>query len=128
MGSDRLMAWSSPYRILPGLNEEDQREARLVIELRNDLPPTRNPSSSDYRSLRQTAGQLRLANRRFVNSSQLVLGRIGALDAQVPGQVQRQLTADARTIYGDCVTVPNPSATPGAGRLIANLRSATLND
>jgi len=55
MGSDRLIAWSSPYRILPGLTELNEQEAQLVVELRNDLPPPGDRSLSDIRSLRGTA-------------------------------------------------------------------------
>ena len=128
MGSDRLIDWSSPYRILPALNEEDQREARLVIELRGDLPPTGTPSPADLKSLRLAAAQLRLTNRRFINSSELLLARIGSLNAQVPASIQQELTRDARAMYGSCVTVPNLSKTPGAGRLSANISSPSMSD
>jgi hypothetical protein len=128
MGPERLIAWSAPYRILPGLNEEDQREARLVRELRDDVPASGNPSPDDIRSLRLAAGQLRLSNRRFNNTSQLFLARIAALGTQVPERIQRELTANARTIYGNCVTIPDLKAKPVAGSLTANLSSPSMND
>lgn len=128
MGSDRLIGWSSPYRILPGLNEEDVRESQLVIELRNNLPPSGDPSPSDLRSLRLTSELLRLINHRFITGSQLLLARARSLGAQVPLSTQHQLIADARTMYGACITVPDLNAAPGAGRLSANLRSAALSD
>jgi len=126
MGADRLIAWSAPYRFLPQLTEEDQREARLVIQLRAELGATGNPSLADRKSLRLDAAQLRLANRRFVNTSQLMLARMGVLNAQVPESIQRELAAEARTMYGDCVTIPNLKAKPSAGILSANLRSPSL--
>jgi hypothetical protein len=55
MGSDRLIAWSAPYRILPSMSEGNEREAQQVIELRNGLPRTGDLSPSDLRSLRITA-------------------------------------------------------------------------
>ena len=127
MGSDRLIAWSAPYRILPSMTEGDEQEAQRVIELRNDLPPTGDPSASDLRSLRLTAGLLRLANHRFMTGSDLLLGRMQALGVEVPEPIRRQLTAHARAMYGSCVTVPDWNAKPTAGRLDANLRSAALS-
>jgi hypothetical protein len=126
MGSERLIAWSAPYRFLPQLTEEDQREARLVIELRADLPPSGNPSPSDLKALRLDAAQLRLANRRFINTSQLMLTRMNVLNAQVPESIQRELTGEARAMYGDCVVIPDLKAKPSAGILSANLRSPSV--
>ncbi len=128
MGSDRLISWSSPYRILPGLNDEDTREAQLVVQLRNTLPPSGLPSAESLQSLRQTAAQLRLINRRFINSSQLLLARIAALGTQVPVPIQRELTTEARAMYGNCITIPNLNATPSAQRLSSNLRSPSLGE
>lgn len=128
MGSDRLISWSSPYRILPELNDQGQREAQLVVQLRNTLPPSGVPSAESLQSVRQTAAQLRLINRRFVTTSQLFLARIGALGARVPGRIQRELTTDAQGMYGSCVTVPDLNATPAAQRLTSDLKSPSLSD
>ena len=127
IGSDRLIAWSAAYRPLPGMTDGNEREAQQVIELRNGLPPTGDLSPSDLRSLRITAGQLRLANHRFMTGSELLLGRMRVLGVQVPEPIQRQLIAHARAMYGSCVTIPDLNAKPSAGRLDANLRSAALS-
>ena len=126
MGAERLIAWSAPYRFLPQLTEEDQREARLVVQLRADLPPSGKPSQSDLKSVRLDAAQLRLANRRFINTSQLMLTRMRALDAQLPKPVQHELTSEARAMYGGCVTVPDLNASAGAGLLSANIKSPSV--
>jgi hypothetical protein len=126
MGAERLIAWSAPYRFLPNLTEEDQREARLVIQLRSELPAAGNASPADRKSIRLDAAQLRLANRRFVNTAQLMLTRMEALHAQVPEPIQRELTAEARAMYGNCVVVPNLEAKASAGLLSANLRSPSV--
>jgi len=128
MGPDRLIAWSAPYRIIPALSEEDQREARLVMDLRASLPPSGQPTSDDLRSFRLAAAQLRLANRRFINTSQLLISRMGALRTQLPEDTQRQLTREARAMYGNCVTVPDVDAAPAAGLLSANLKSPSVQD
>jgi hypothetical protein len=127
MGPDRLVAWSAPYRIMPMLTDQNQREAQWVIDLRETLPASGDPSPSDLQSLRRTAAQLKLLNNRFITSSQLLLGRIGANGAQVPLSMQRELIADARAMYGSCVTVPDLRARPGAELLTANLKSASLS-
>ena len=95
--------------------------------MRNDLPPTGDPSPSDLRSLRLTAALLRLANHRFMTGSELLLGRMRALGVEVPQPIQRQLIAHARAMYGSCVTIPDLNAKPTAVRLDANLRSAALS-
>lgn len=127
MGPDRLVAWSSPYRTMPALSDWNAREAQLVIDLREALPPASAPTASDLQELRKIAGQLRLLNRRFAVTSELILARIGALDAQVPVSIQRQLVSEARSIFDRCVLVPDLNATPRAQRLIANLRSPVLS-
>ena len=123
MGSDRLVAWSAPYRFMPQLSDRDERQAELVMQMRATLPPSGEPSPADLQSLRQTAGQLQLINGRFVRSAQLLLKRIGVVGATVPLPIQRELTAEARKIYGGCVTVPDQNAVPRAQLLIADLKS-----
>jgi hypothetical protein len=98
----------------------------MVIQLRADFPASGSASPADRKSLRLDAAQLRLANRRFVNTSQLMLTRMEALDAQVPEAIQRELTAQARAMYGDCVVVPDLKAKASAGLLSANLRSPSV--
>ena len=127
LGSERLIAWSSPYRMLPFLTDQNERETELVMQLRDVLPSSGELSASDLRSLRHTAGQLLLFNRRFMTASKLLLKRTRGLGAPVPVQLQRELISDARAIYGSCVTVPDLSAAPRAQRLTSVLKSAPLS-
>lgn len=127
MGADRLVAWSSPYRMMASLSESNARESELVTDLREAVPSTSAPTPSDVQTLRRIAGQLRVLNRRFTVGSELLLARIGTLDAQVPVGIQRQLIADARAIYGGCVNVPDLHSAPRAQRLSANLRGPVLS-
>jgi hypothetical protein len=124
---DQCVSVRGECRILPNLTEGNEREAQLVIELRNDLPPAGDSSPSDLRSLRLTAGLLRLANHRFMTGSQLLLGRMQALVVQVPQPIQRRLVAHAWAMYGSCVSIPHLTAKSSAARLDANLRSAALS-
>jgi hypothetical protein len=126
MGPERLVDWSSPYRMMPYLSTANEREAQLVMDLREALPPTSVRSPSDEQEVRRIVAQLRLLNRRFAVTSELLLKRIGALDAQVPIDLQRDLVANARKMYGSCVDVPDLTATPRAQRTVSNLRSPVL--
>lgn len=126
MGPEALVGWSSPYRMMPYLTAANEREAQLVIDLREALPPKSVPSASDEQSMRRIVGQLRLLNRRFAVTSELLLKRIGSLDAQVPEGTQRELSSSARVLYGGCVTIPDLNTTPRAQRAISNLRSPVL--
>ncbi|HEX5237202.1 MAG TPA: hypothetical protein VFW39_01900 [Sphingomicrobium sp.] len=128
MGSDRAIAWSKPYRIVPMLTAQNADEARLVIDMRNALPLSGPPSPSDLQNLRRTSGQLRVINRRFVTSAQLLLARIGANGAQVPVAIRRELISDARAMYGGCVTVPDLNAPVSADSVAANLKSPSLSE
>jgi hypothetical protein len=126
MGSDRAIAWSKPYRIVPMLTAQNVEEARLVVDMRNILPLSGAPSPSDVQSLRRTSGQLQVINRRFIASSELLLTRIGALGTQVPMPIQRELIVDAKAMYGSCVTVPDLNASATAASVAANLKSESL--
>jgi hypothetical protein len=127
MGSERLLAWSSPYRIIPGLTDVNQHESELTIDMREAVPPSGDPSAGDIRQVRRLAAQLRAANQKFLTSSELVLSRIGKLGAQVPVPVQRALLRDARAMFGACVRAPDLDAAPRAASLRANLRSRSLS-
>jgi hypothetical protein len=128
MGSDRAIVWSKPYRIVPMLTAQNIEEGRLVIDMRNSVPVSRVPSASDVQNLRRISGQLRVINRRFITSSELLLARIGANDARVPAKIQRELISDAKAMYGACVTVPNLNAPAAADSVAANLKSASLTN
>jgi type II secretory pathway pseudopilin PulG len=127
MGADRLVAWSSPYRMMPSLSEANAREGQLVVDLREAVPTTSVASTSDLQRLREIAGQLRLLNRRFAVGSELLLARIGALDAQVPERIRRDLISNAREIYGGCVATPDLNTPPQAQRVSAMVRSPVLD-
>jgi hypothetical protein len=126
MGPERLIQWSSPYRILPAVTERNQRERELAIELHEVLPPDREPSAADLQALRRDAAQLRAINGGFFRASQLLLTRAQAVGAPVPEPIRREMLKEARAIYGDCVRVPDLGERPAAQSLRANLQSPPL--
>lgn len=122
MGPERLIQWSSPYRILTDLTQENHRERDVSIQLHEALPPTGDPSSADLEKLRLEAAQLRTFNAGFFRASQLVLARSNALGAPVPEPIKRELLKEAMALYGDCVQPPDPNTKPLAQKLETNLR------
>lgn len=121
MGPERLIEWSSPYRVLTPLTDENRRERQLSIQLHETIPPTTEPSPADLQSLRQITAQLQSENTGLYRASELVLARSRRLGAEVPQDTKTELLKEARALYGDCVRVPNLDAPPAAQRLSTNL-------
>jgi hypothetical protein len=115
IGAERLIQWSSPYRLIPALADANAREREQVVKLHETLPPEGEPSPEDLQNIRMTAAGLWNVNTMLSSVSQLVLSRIEANGAQVPAAEQKALLARARQIYGDCVEVPSsqPPASEG---------------
>jgi hypothetical protein len=126
MGPDRLIQWSSPYRVLAGMSENNQKERDLTVELRDAFPPSKNPSPTDREALRHDAARLRTINISLFRASELVLARSNGLNAPVPKATKRELLKEAHVLYGDCARVPEPNVTPAAQLLVSNLRSTVF--
>jgi hypothetical protein len=122
MGAERLVAWSAAYRVVPGLNDMNNQESELAAELRDALPPSGEPSAADRQNLKRLAGMLQFWNDRLVRGSQLFLARTRLLGAAVPVPTQQALLSQARALYGDCATAPDPNAPAAAQKLSADLR------
>jgi len=121
MGAERLVGWSSAYRIVPGISESNARETQLASDLRDALPPSGDASAADRQTLRRVAGQLRMSNDRMARGSELFLARTRSLDATVSAATQQTLLKEARAIYGDCVVAPDLQAPAAAQNPRANL-------
>lgn len=122
MGSERLIQWSSPYRVINDMTAANKTERDLATDLRETLSPAGEPSAADLQSLRREAAQLQTYNSGLFRASQLLLARSEALGASVPSSMQSQLLRDAREIYGACAHAPNMNVLPVAARLRGNLR------
>jgi len=122
MGPERLVQWSSPYRLMPGISDSNTREREIAIELTEALPPTGDPSPADLQALRRDAAQLHELNRVFYRVSQLILARSRAVGAVLPEPTRRELLRAARMIYGGCVRPPDARDKPLAQSLTADLR------
>jgi hypothetical protein len=126
MGPERLVQWSSPYRIISPMTDRNQRERDLATELHEAVPPDGEPSAGDLQVLRRVVAQLRTINGSFFRGSQLLLARSQGLGASVPEPIRHELLKEARAIYGDCVRVPDLTAPPVAQRLRGNLQSPPM--
>src|SRR5947209_16910455 len=73
MGAERLIQWSSPYRVLVGLTDRNEHERQLSTQLHEALPPSGEPSPADLQEMRRLAAELRNTNFAFSRASQLIL-------------------------------------------------------
>lgn len=121
MGPDRLVEWSSPYRLMPGLTDANAQERDVAVELHEALPASGEPSAAELQTLRRTAAHLGRLNYQFYRASQLILARSQALGAPVPEPMQREMLKQAHALYGQCIRPPNLNARPVAQSLGANL-------
>lgn len=122
MGSERLIQWSSPYRVINDMTAANKSERDLATDLRETLPPAGEPSAADLQALRRGAAQLQTYNSGLFRASQLLLARSRAVGAPVPAAMQEALFREAKEIYGACARAPNTNALPVAARLRGNLR------
>lgn len=126
VGPERLIQWSSPYRVLNRLTDENSAERDLTAQIREALPPDGVPSASDLQTLRRLSAELRTINASLYKASQLVLFRSQALGAPVPVKMRQEMTNEAHATYGDCARPPDLGARPVAQSLTANLRMAPI--
>ena len=122
MGPERLIQWSSPYRVVNDLTASNKQERDLASDLREALSPTAEASATDLQTLRREAAQLRTFNSGLFRASQLILSRSKALGAPVPEAMQKELLTNARDMYGSCAHPPDLDAVPVAARIRGNLR------
>jgi hypothetical protein len=122
MAPERLIQWSSPYRVIGDMTAANKQERDIATDLREALPPAGEPSAADLQTLRREAAQLRTFNGGLFRASQLLLARSRTLGAPVPDAMQQELLRDAREMYGECVRPPDPNTMPVAARLRGNLR------
>jgi hypothetical protein len=120
MGAVRLVAWSSPYRMMPMLSEANGHERELVMQLRESLPPTGEASGSDLQKVRSITALLWAQNSMFTGVSQLLLSRSEQNGAHISNAAKQDLLKRARLIYGDCIEVPTLKG-PAAEGVDANL-------
>lgn len=122
MTAERLVQWSSPYRVVNDMTAANKQERDIASDFRETLPPEGDPSTSDLQALRREAAQLRSSNSGLFRASQLLLARSHSLGADVSEPMKRELLRAAQKIYGGCARQPELSALPVAARVLGNLR------
>ena len=121
MAPDRLVQWSSPYRLMPGLTDANAKERDVVVDLHEALPPVAEPTAADLQALRRHSAELRRLNFQFYRASQLIIARSHVAGADVPQALRTEMLKEARGEYGACAREPNLAAPPEAQSLKANL-------
>ena len=126
LGPEKLVEWSSPYRLMPVLTDANIRERDLSTELQEALPASGDFAPADVQLVRRDAALLRKLNSQFYSMSQLVLVRSEALGAPVADKTKIAMIKEARSIYGDCVRPPDPNAKPLSRKLSNLLQSQAI--
>ena len=121
MGPDRLVQWSSPYRLMPGLTDANAKERDVVVDLHEVLPPIGESAETDLQALRRYSAELRRLNFQFYRAAQLIMARSHAAGADIPQAMREEMLQEARGYYGACARAPNLVAPPAAQSLTANL-------
>ena len=127
LGPERLVQWSSPYRLMSALTDAGNRERELSTELQEALPPSADVTPTEVQLVRRDAALLRKLNNQFYRMSQLVLVRSQAVGAPVPEATKIAMLKEARSIYGQCVSPPDLTAKPVAQSLSNFLQSREIS-
>lgn len=122
MGPERLVQWSSPYRLMPGLTDANAKERDIAVELQEAMPPTGEAAPADLQAVRRYSAVLRRLNYQFYRASQLIIARSHMAGADVPLAIRREMLKEAERIYGECARAPDLAARPSAQSLTANLQ------
>ena len=107
MGARRLIAWSTPYRIVRSMQGSAASEAHDVIELKSGR------ASPGKLSDAETDHFLFVVDRVTRENLELAILSLGLMDnmekagAKLAPATQRSLLKDARTRFGDCVRTPD---------------------
>ena len=107
-GSRRMIAWSTPYIMIPLLSQAAVEEGNEVAQLRAPLSGQGPISGVQQDRLFQVISMLRLDNRRMSVSSLIFMNDLGQRGLAVTAQRKRALLAEARQKYGTCVGEPSP--------------------
>jgi hypothetical protein len=117
MGAERLLAWSGPYRLMPVLSEDSQRESEYVAELKATGDGAGAFSPEQATRLRTVIEQLDRLNSFIATASTVVLLRSAALGAAIEPGRRNGLTQAASHVYGACVKAPDLTRRRALGQL-----------
>lgn len=127
MGSERIVRWSTPFRLIPNMNYSNGRELDDVDAIRG-LPDEPGPLTQDeVERLSLALARLRTDNIYFGIAATLMLIDSKAVGSDVPEANKRAILDEARANWGACVSAPNYRPLPnGVGQFILKDQEAAL--
>jgi hypothetical protein len=127
MGADRIVRWSRPFRIIPSMNEQSNRELVDVDAVRG-LPDEAGPlTQEEVERLSVDLEKLETDNAMMGLASTLLLIYSKGVDADVSSAGKRAVLAEARSLYGGCVSPPDYNPLPGGvGQYLTPAQEAQL--
>jgi hypothetical protein len=118
MGAKRLVAWSTPYRLVPLLAQANLAEQDEMVELQSG-----RRSAAPFTAA-EADRKLLLLDQLIQRNAFMAIGGLGILagmeDAGAPLKPadRPKLLAGLRKVYGSCVQVPDPERFPRLGQYL----------
>ena len=127
MGAARIVRWAKPFRIIPSMSEQGVRELADVDAIRG-LPDDPGALTRDeIERLSPDLEKLKTDNAMMGLASTLLLIYSKAAGADVTADNKRAILAEARSLYGGCVSPPDYNPIPGGvGQYLTPSQEARL--
>ena len=107
MAARELAEWSAVYANMPYFGQATDKEQDLVHSLTDGVPPDRGISDAEADRMTRAVQALRRINTDLDLWSRVVLFGSVPLHALPTTTERAAITADARSLYGPCVVVPD---------------------
>ena len=105
-GSARMIDWSTPYNGIPILTQLTTDEQARLPELRVRMSGAGPLSAEQQDRMFQVLAKLKVDNAHMTGASRATLQFAASAGVTVPPQARARILAEARRIYGACVSDP----------------------
>ena len=127
MGSERIVRWSTPFRVIPNMNYSNTRELDDVDAIHGIPDEPGALTQDEVERLSLALSRLRTDNLYLGVASSLLLIDSKAVGADVSEKQKRAILDEARLNYGACVSAPNYNPLPhGVGQYLSSDQEAAL--
>jgi len=115
MAADELAGWSGVYANMPYFGQATDKEQDLIHQLADGVASPRRLSDADADRMTRAVQGLRRTNADLDLWSRVVLAGSAPLHAVPRAAARAAIIADARSVYGGCVVVPELKLPPSSG-------------
>ena len=127
MGAARITRWAKPFRIIPSMNSQGIRELADIDAVRGLSDQPGALTQDEVERLSVDLEKLETDNAMMGLASTLLLIYAKAAGADVTTDNKRAILAEARSLYGGCVSPPNYNPLPdGVGQYLTPAQEAAL--